>query len=105
MIFTHFPVKDVQVSIFIKLPMWPKDSLEGPRRTAKGSPRAPQGEPKVAKGSQRDKTEFITKLFHEKYTMVTQPKGNKSSVHQFEKWEIHPEDLLVTFYQQNQLFA
>ena len=38
--------------------------------------------------------------FHEKYTMVTQPKGNKSSVHQFETLEIHPE-VLVQFCLEN----
>ena len=34
----------------------------------------------------------IKNIFHEKYTMVTQPKGIKSPVHPFEKWEMHPED-------------
>ena len=82
---THFSVKDVQFSI--KLPMWPKGSPKGPRRTAKGSPRAPQGEPK-------GKNRVHKKIFHEKYTMVTQPKGIKSSVHPFENWEIHPEDFV-----------
>ena len=34
------------------------------------------------------------KIFHEKYTMVTQPKGIKSPVHPFEKWEMHPEEFV-----------
>ena len=34
-----------------------------------------------------------TKVFHEKHTMVTQPKGIKSPVHPFENQKIHPEDL------------
>ena len=80
---THFSVKHVQ--FLMKLLMWPKGSPKGPRRTTKGSPRAPQG-------SQRDKTEFIKKIFHEKYTMVTHPKGIKSPVHPFENWKTHPED-------------
>ena len=34
-----------------------------------------------------------THIFNEKCTMVTQPNGFKSFIHQFEKWDIHPEDV------------
>ena len=61
-------------------------------------------EPKGATGSQRDKTEFINKISPDKYTMVTQPKGSKSSIHQLEKWKIHPDDLFGNVLPTKSLF-
>jgi len=40
-----------------------------------------------------DKAEFMSKRFHETYTVVMQPKGIKPFIHQLENREIHPEDL------------
>jgi len=68
------------------------------QRMPKGRPRALQGEPKGAKGAKPSSEQTNA---HEKYTMATQPKGNVSSVHQFEKWESTLRICLVTLYQQH----
>ena len=39
-----------------------------------------------------------------KKAMVIQPTGNRSSIHQLEKWEIHPEDLLGNVWPPKSLF-
>ena len=76
---------------------FPEDAPQGSHRY----PKTAEGLPKGAQGGQRDKTEFIKQIFHEKYTMLIPPKGNKSAIHQLEKLELHPEDLLVTLCHQN----
>ena len=57
----------------------PKESKRRPK-SAQGAPKAFQRHPKEAKGSQRDNIEFTKKMLHEKYTMVIQPKRNKSLI-------------------------
>ena len=71
----------------------PKET-KGAQRTPKENPKASKKSPKLGQRKPKGQNRVHRKVFHEKYTVVTQPKGNKSSVHQFEKWEIHPEDFV-----------
>jgi len=60
----------------------------------KGVPRWPKGAQGSPQRSKRAKTELMEIIFHEKYIMVTQPKGIKSSIHQWKQWKIHAQDFV-----------